>query len=141
MFKQRRAMTLIGTSSLMWKRYLHERIAEYDLTLKQLYLLNQLSKNDYLLPSAIAEGLYCDRPTATVIIRNTEKKGYIRTESHPDDRRSKRIVITELGRTKLAAIQEADIHTVDPLSPLTEEEIQTLTNLMTKVNDFLKGVK
>ena len=30
-------------------------------------------KTEYLLPSQIADMLYCDRPTASVIIKNMEK--------------------------------------------------------------------
>ncbi|MFN2285956.1 MAG: hypothetical protein ACK2UQ_16200, partial [Anaerolineae bacterium] len=59
----------MATSFLTWRRYLQNFLVPYKITLKQAYVLRQLTKREYLYPSDIASMLYCDRPTATVIIR------------------------------------------------------------------------
>ncbi|MBN1875555.1 MAG: winged helix-turn-helix transcriptional regulator [Anaerolineae bacterium] len=137
------AITKMATAFLTWRRYLQGFLVPHDITLKQAYLLRQLVKRAYLYPSQVADMLYCDRPTATVIIKNTERKGWIKREKDPQNRKYVRIMITEAGKEKLAELQTSPWANppFDPLACFTEEEVQELERLLNKLNRHLKQIK
>lgn len=94
-------MALIGKSHLGWKRFIQKGLVGEGISLKQYYLLLQLEENISLQPAQVAALLFCDRPTASVIIRNMEKNGWIRREKDPKNRKFIDLFITPLGREKL----------------------------------------
>ncbi len=132
-------MAKIGVVHLTWKRHLQEGLSPHKLTLKQFYLLRQLSRRDFLYPADIADMLYCDRPTATVVIRNINKKGWIRSERDPENGKRKRIFLTDKGREKLASIQNqsADGSSFDPLGCFDKDERKTLDKLLNRLLQHL----
>ena len=81
----------IGVISLMWKRYLQKQLLPHNITLKQTYLLKQLIRVDFLYPAKISELLFCDRPTASVIIGNLVKNGWVQKDH--DTENKKRVCI------------------------------------------------
>ena len=113
-----RAMVMrhLGVAFLRWRRYLQRRIAPHNITLKQSHVLGQLAEKAFLYPSRIAEMLFCDRPTATVVLGNMEKHGWVERQRDTQDRRQTRIMITGQGRDKLAEIRQSrPAATIDPL--------------------------
>jgi DNA-binding MarR family transcriptional regulator len=134
-------MSRLGVAFLTWRRYLQRNLAPYGITLKQHYVLRQLDQNEYLFPSDIAEALFCDRPTATVILDNLEKQGWVRRETDPDNRKYTRISITPGGREKLAELQALPDVDFDPLDPFTEEELREFSRLLTKLNHHLDQIR
>jgi DNA-binding MarR family transcriptional regulator len=137
-------MQRLGVAFLTWRRYLQSHLVPYHITLKQVFVLRQLAKGEFLLPSQIAEMLFCDRPTATVIIKNMEKQGWLAQEQDVQDRRQIRVIITEKGRAKLAEIELpwAQIESsFDPLACFNEQEAAALDQLLVKLNNHLKQIK
>ena len=51
-------MSRLGVIFLTWRRYLENGIRPYGITLKQQYLLRQLSAEGFLYPSDIADKLF-----------------------------------------------------------------------------------
>lgn len=98
---------------------------------------------DFLYPSQIAEMLFCDRPTATVIIKNMEREKWVRRETDIENAKQVRISITEEGKQKLASLKGAsgpvDMDRYDPLLCLTGEERDQLDVLLTKVLSNIKA--
>lgn len=133
----------MATAFLTWRRYLLGFLVPYQITLKQAYVLRQLLKREFLYPSEIAGMLYCDRPTATVIIRNMEKAGWIQREKDELNRKFVRISITEAGRQKLSELQASPWAKppFDPLACFDEEEAQALEQLLGKLNQHLKQIQ
>lgn len=135
--KSGKIMADMSTAFLSWKRHLQKSILPYQITLKQFFVLKQLLKKQVLYPAEVAAMLYCDRPTASVILRNMEKKGWIQTEPDPENRKRKRISITTEGEAKRHSIPESVTSTgipgFDPLSVLSSREVETLKKLMSKV--------
>ena len=133
----------MATSFLTWRRYLQSFLVPYQITLKQAYVLRQLIRQEYLYPSDIASILYCDRPTATVIVRNMEKAGWVQREKDEQNRKFVRISITEAGRQKLDALQTSPWANppFDPLECFSEEEVQQLEQLLDKLNQHLKQIR
>jgi len=137
-------MRHLSFAFLTWRRHQQRRLVPFGITLKQLYVLRQLSRNDYLYPSQIAEMLFCDRPTATVIVRNMARQGWVTREKDEQDRRQVRVILTAKGRTKLDEINQAPWsdadQQVDPLDHLEKDEIVELDRLLTKLNVRLRQI-
>jgi DNA-binding MarR family transcriptional regulator len=126
----------IGIIYLTWSRFLQKQLLPHDITLKQIYLLKQLIKTDYLYPADIADILFCDRPTVSVIIRNLEKKGWLEKQTDLENRKRIRISITLAGAKKLNQVTENGYKgdkALDLKTILTAEEIGILDELLTKV--------
>ena len=138
-------MSRMGVIFLTWRRALQKDLVPHKITLKQQYVLNQLAKREFLYPSQIADMLFCDRPTATVIIKNIEREKWIRREKDIENAKQIRIYITEEGRQKLASLKGAsgpeDMTLYDPLVCLTDKERDQLDTLLAKVLSNLKENK
>lgn len=135
----------IGTIFLTWKRYLQRNLISEKITLKQLHVLRQLSRSDYLHPSEIAEMLFADRPTATVIIQNMARENWVRREKDPYNARQTRIILTEAGRQKLASVDASNADSAsaafDPLACFSPAEIHELNRLLHKLENHMEHLK
>jgi DNA-binding MarR family transcriptional regulator len=134
-------MARLGTAFLTWRRYLQRGLAPYGITLKQQHLLRELDQVEYLYPSDIAEMLFCDRPTATVVLDNLAKQGWIRRERDPENRKFMRISITPAGRQKLAELSAVQWGDFDPLAAFTDEELQQFDTLLRKLKKHLAQIE
>jgi DNA-binding MarR family transcriptional regulator len=136
-------MSRIGVIFLTWQRYLQKQLVPHQITLKQQFVLRKLVAKPSLNPSQIAHMLYCDRPTATVILNNMERQGWVRKSKDPLNRKLVDISITVEGREKLASLQQAfeSAQEFDPLSCFSEEENEQLNQLLKKLNDHLQQIK
>ena len=135
-------MARITTIALTWRRYLQGLVAPFGITLKQAFVLRELARRDFLYPSQIAEMLYADRPTITVIIRNMARPGWVTRERDAQNRKYVCIRITEKGREKLAALEQppAAGTLFDPLACFDGKEVQELENLIGRLNEQLKKI-
>lgn len=133
-------MSRLGIAFLTWRRYLQKQIAPRGVTLKQQFVLRQLSRRDYLNPSEIAGMLYCDRPTASVVIDNLEKQGWVRREKDPQNRKFLRISLTPAGMDKLAELDQVGEPEFDPLACFNVDEKQELERLLKKLNQHLAQI-
>lgn len=139
--KQEPLMTALGVAFLTYRRYQQRRLVGQDITLKQIFLLRQLDKQQFLYPAQIAEVLFCDRPTATVVIRNMAKRGWVDRRQDPEHAKRFQISITEEGREKLKSVDRFfRAHageSFDPFSCFTKAEKQELGKLLSKLNQHL----
>jgi DNA-binding MarR family transcriptional regulator len=75
------------------------RIAsELGLAPPEILLLRYLGEDDALPQRALAQTLHCDASYVTLIVDRLEQRGAIERHPDPDDRRVKRIVLTDAGR-------------------------------------------
>ncbi|WP_052433261.1 MarR family transcriptional regulator [Streptacidiphilus carbonis] len=83
--------------------------------------------------SELAQKLLTDKPYATLIVDDLERRGLVLRTVHPDDRRCKVVTVTEAGR--LAAELAESILARPPrgLLALEDEELETLRRVMAKV--------
>lgn len=131
----------IDIISLMWKRYLQKQLLPHNITIKQIYFLKQLILVDFLHPARIAELLYCDRPTASVIISNLAKNGWVQKDHDPDNKKRVRISITLSGAKKLNQVLEAGYKgdkSLDPETVLTKQEIKNLEDALIKIQKTIE---
>lgn len=132
-------MSRLGVVFLMWRRHLEGGVRPFDVTLKQQYLLKRLEEREYLYPSEIADMLYCDRPTATVVINNMKKYDWISSEKDPANGRRQRVKLTPPGRDKLAELRGKPVETIDPLACFNDSEKAEFERLLTKLHRHLKA--
>lgn len=105
-----------------------DRSALFDLSFAQAMALRQL---DEPVPMReLAQRLCCDASNVTGIVDRLEARGLVERRMAPDDRRVKRLVLTEAGRTLREEHWDGltvDLPLLDELSPA---ERRTLADLL-----------
>ncbi|MCF1508735.1 MarR family winged helix-turn-helix transcriptional regulator [Streptomyces glomeratus] len=103
--------------------------ASENLTASQGKTLNVLRRGPASM-SVLATTLTCDASNMTGIIDRLEKRGLVRREPNPSDRRVKNVVLTAEGERVINVIRGKMHHTLDGLSRLDEQERDTLYALL-----------
>lgn len=135
-------MAKVGTIFLTWRRYLQRELNPYKITLKQLYVLRQLSRKEFLYPSQIADMLFCDRPTASVVIKNLERDNWIRREKDAENAKQVKLYLTPEGLEKLISIKFSEEGKgFNPLECFTVEEQEQFNLLLNKLGKHMKNVE
>jgi DNA-binding MarR family transcriptional regulator len=131
-------MSRMGIVFLTWRRYLQRQVLPYGITLKQEFVLHQLENRPYLNPAEIAELLFCDRPTATVIINNLAKQGWVSRSKDPENQKYIRISLTQAGRGKVAELRQMPAEAFDPIDSLTADEKTQLEAILKKLQKAME---
>lgn len=84
-------------------RHFDEAMRPVGITSGQFSLLNGLNRPEPPTISAVASLLAMDRSTVTANLKPLERQGLVRIEADPEDRRGRRIALTEEGLALLAA--------------------------------------
>ncbi|MFE0134932.1 MarR family winged helix-turn-helix transcriptional regulator [Streptomyces sp. NPDC059037] len=106
--------------------------ASENLTASQGKALTVLRRGPAAMRS-LADTLACDASNMTGIIDRLEKRGLVRREPSPSDRRVKNVVLTTEGERATDAIR-AKMHTTqEGLDRLTTQERDTLHTLLERV--------
>ena len=82
-------------------RRFDEALAPQGLTSGQFSLLTSLNRPKPPSIGSIAALLVMDRTTLTANLKPLERRGLVRIEVDPDDRRARRLVLTRAGRQAL----------------------------------------
>ena len=116
-------------------------LQESDLTMTQMYFLGALSH----LPEGTATLKELERyfrvaqSTAAGVAARLEKKGLVESLPNKNDRRVKRLRITDAGADTLRhALETMERGEKQMLSPLDEAEQETLITLLRKVHGALR---
>lgn len=99
------------------------RVKSLGLTRSQGWVLNHLFRNDGVTQSELADILQVEKATLGRLLDRLEAKGWVRREHHADDRRAKRVFLTEEVEPALKAMRAAaaDLRR-DALSGLSAED-------------------
>lgn len=76
-----------------------------DLTSGQFSLLMSLNRPEPPTIGSVAALLAMDRTTLTANLKPLQRRGWVSAEVDPADRRGRRLVLTDAGRTVLAAAE------------------------------------
>jgi DNA-binding MarR family transcriptional regulator len=81
-------------------------------------------------PSELAARLRISRQAVNYLLGELERLGYLERRAHPDDQRSKRVVVTRRGKSAIAvireAVQELETEWADQLGPKRFAELRAL---------------
>jgi MarR family transcriptional regulator, transcriptional regulator for hemolysin len=99
------------------------RVKSLGLTRSQWWVLNHLFRNDGVTQSELADILEIEKATLGRLLDRLEAKGWVRREGHADDRRAKRVFLTDEVEPALKAMRAAaaDLRR-DALSGLSTDE-------------------
>jgi DNA-binding MarR family transcriptional regulator len=116
------------------------RASGLKLTRSQWSVLAHLLRNDGIQQKELAEQMDITAITLTGLLDRMERDGWVERRADPDDRRAKRIYLTE----KVAPVTK-ELRTLarevrkSALQGLSETEQQTLMNLLLKVRSNLSS--
>jgi len=90
----------LGMTYRKASQILTQRFKPYDMTPEQYTLLVRLVEEDGINQKELAQRTARDQPTLTRILDVLERKGLVRKETDPSDRRAFLLYITDEGRKK-----------------------------------------
>jgi DNA-binding MarR family transcriptional regulator len=99
-------------------RRFDEQLRPFELTNGQFSLLMSLNRPEPPPMGPVASLLAMDRTTLTAALKPLERRGLVKIDSDPSDRRSRVLILTEKGRTLLARAL--------PVWKSTHEKIESL---------------
>ena len=82
------------------------RIKELGLTRSQWWVLTHLFRNDGITQSELAEWLEIERPTLGRLLDRLEDNGWVRREADSQDRRAKRVFLTDEVRPAMHSMRK-----------------------------------
>ena len=124
------------------KFYLHKVLSDTNLGTEGEYsYLMVLSRFESLNKTELNNMNIFEKTTGTDIIRRLVKKGFVIEYEDPDDRRSKRVKMSEKGFQILSSVLPA-LGKVSALlsSPLSTDEKMMLNNYLDDVNSFQENI-
>jgi len=127
----------------LFRRYRRAHVNAFGVTVPQFNALVQLDRRGPLNPSRIADLLFIDRPTATVVLRNLERHGWVERARDESNRRYVVARITEAGRAKLGELRRAEEEQAsdfEPLSCLSDEERAQLEAVLDRLIVHFRGL-
>ncbi|ERM82842.1 MarR family transcriptional regulator [Rhodonellum psychrophilum GCM71 = DSM 17998] len=98
---------LLDRTARKVKQYAQQKFknGDFDVTVDQWLILKNLSENELLSQTELAQLVFKDQPTLTRIIDILCKKGYVERIPHPQDRRSFHLHLTETGIRKVSQLK------------------------------------
>lgn len=114
-----------------------------EITCKQFFLLACMNLYQEEAPTAneLARTMGCSRQNVKEILNSLEKKQLIRIEVDGDDRRKRRVYLTDHARRMADKYQEKETTFLRYLfKGISEEEVDSAYNIISKIEDNLKGM-
>ncbi|GAA3294254.1 MULTISPECIES: MarR family winged helix-turn-helix transcriptional regulator [Dactylosporangium] len=131
-------------AAAVWKAMLtlvferHDRRKEVSEALDMSYLrikaLRRLAGQPMTMRE-LAALLQTDAPYMTVVVDDLEKRGLVRREPHPSDRRAKLVIPTDQGRREAARAEEIHGRPPAEMLALAPEELDELAALIRKLEN------
>ena len=116
------------------------RVRDLDLTRSQWWVLTHLFRKDGITQSELAETLELEKPSLGRLLDRLESKGWVRREADPDDRRAKRIFLTEAADAPMQVMREiASGVREDALSGLSSDDRDHFVDTLLTIKANLMG--
>jgi DNA-binding MarR family transcriptional regulator len=115
------------------QRVLADAAALYGLTELQIRVLRYLYRSGPTPIGTLADYLDNDPSTLTTFIDRLEQRQYVERRNDPDDRRVKRIALTENGQLTVEELRDY-LAKVAPVAKLTMPQLRQLRTLLIEVD-------
>ncbi|WP_078324971.1 MarR family transcriptional regulator [Mycobacteroides salmoniphilum] len=115
-----------------WRRMVVEKTG---LPFSRVRILRRLARQSMTV-KGIAEATALDAPAATVAVSDLEQRGLVVRRIDPDNRRCKRVSLTDEGQRVVAAIAELDDPAPAALAALSEAELKNLRAILERAASF-----
>ena len=134
-----RVWRIMSEYSMAQFREKSRSLHEIGLTPGHMKTLMTLEPGEALPMGACAQEMGCDASTATWLIDRLEEKGLVERRPSPTDRRVKGVVLTRDGSRIKAKLKKHYSEPPPALLELTEEELEALAALLSKLADAQKA--
>ena len=125
---------LLAQVGALGARLFAERIAPLGLTATQSQVLRLIARIGSPNQAELAGALGVRPSRLVVVLDELEGAGLVRRDPHPNDRRQRLIVLTDAGRTTMAALVGAAADHEDSLcAALSPDERAQLRTLLAKI--------
>lgn len=126
----------IHTIDLEITNYVNSRLASYKLTSEQNLIMALLWEQEGISQNEISAKLNKDKASVARMVSTLEKKGYLKRNVCPSDRRSVEIYLTERGRQLGDAVIPINEEIIQVISSgMADEEIVELKKLLMKIRN------
>ena len=114
-------------------QHFFSRSAEFDLSAQQAKAFHELRQP--LSMGELADRLFCDASNVTGIVDRLEARGLVERQADPDDRRVRRLVLTDAGRTLWQAHHDRVFDGVPCFTNLADDDRRALCDLLGRMAD------
>nr|WP_090342739.1 MarR family transcriptional regulator [Mycolicibacterium malmesburyense]CRL73329.1 transcriptional regulator [Mycolicibacterium malmesburyense] len=111
-----------------WKRAVVE---ESGLPFSRVRILLRLSRRAMTVKE-LAHAATIDAPAATVAVNDLEGRGLVVRQVDPENRRCKRVSLTDAGRAMVARIDAVEDPAPEPMAALDDSELEALRAILAK---------
>lgn len=115
----------------------HDRRKEACEALDMSYVRVKALRRIAVEPTTLRElagALQTDAPYTTLVVDDLERRGLVRREPHPSDRRAKLVITTELGRAEAARAEEILTQPPPQMLALDDDDLSTLARIVAKLD-------
>lgn len=115
-----------------------------EITCKQFFLLACMNLYPEEAPTAneLAKTMGCSRQNVKEILNSLEKKQFVRLETDENDKRKKRVYLTEQAKLMGAKYQQKEIEFLKHLyEGVSDEEVDSAYSIISKIEDNLKKME
>jgi len=112
-------------------QHFFQRSAEFDLSAQQAKAFHELRQP--LSMGELADRLFCDASNVTGIVDRLEGRGLVERQADPDDRRVRRLVLTEAGRELWQAHHDRVFESVPCVAGLDDDDRRALYDLLRRM--------
>ena len=129
---------ILNDVSRLMRTTFDRRAKSIGLTRSQWWVLTHLYRRDGLVQAELAEILEIERPTLGRLLDRLEAKGWLRRELDPDDRRVKRVYLTNEVKPAMQSLRRiaADLRQ-QSLVGLNETERERLVDILIHIKTNL----
>lgn len=113
-----------------WKRAVVEQSG---LPFSRVRILRRLSRRPMTVKE-LAHAATIDAPAATVAVNDLEGRGLVVRQVDPENRRCKRVSLTDAGRAMVSKIDAIDDPAPDVMTALDDSELEALRGILAKLS-------
>ena len=122
------------------KRFYYKFAKKYGISDIALFTLNIIYNSKECIQNDLAEKLALPKQTVCSILDNFEKKGYVKREINPKDKRNRLISLTKKGikfaKPIIEGLENLDINM---LKCLSDEDIKKYTDCQKEIIKFMEN--
>ena len=121
---------------------LASKLGAIGYTTAQYEVVSRLHRDPGQTQQELAQRCFVAKSGISMLIKRMEEGGWVLRSADALDARVKRLTLTEEGQRQAERMLQVQHEVVSAMaSPLTSEELQQLTEMMSKVNSSLLSIK
>jgi DNA-binding MarR family transcriptional regulator len=114
--------------------------AGYNITIEQWIIIVNLMRYDGQFQQQLANNTYKDKSSVTRMVAALQRQGLVKRTPDQDDRRQKRIFLTDKGRELFKRLKPLALKTQKQATrEIKAEDIEFCKNILVKIHDNITG--